>query len=68
MDRIEYIATTFAKSYVKFVEALMREGVPEKVAREEARIAALGWLAEILEEEKETTLSPCPLCGGVIPP
>lgn len=33
-------AALFARTYVKLVEALMREGVPEHVARLEARSVA----------------------------
>lgn len=34
-------AIDFAKAYVAVTEALLREGVPEDVARDEARAAAM---------------------------
>jgi len=52
-------AEEFAKQYVLLVEALVKEGVPEHVARNEARIAALTmvWQDEGAEGDE------CPLCG-----
>lgn len=58
--------TKFAREYVQLVEALKREGVPEDVAREEARIAATTWLFDDLGEAPATydpALGPCPTCG-----
>jgi hypothetical protein len=51
-------ALAFAKHYVALVDALMKEGVPEPVARDEARMTALMMLFGP-EEESER----CPLCG-----
>lgn len=48
----------FAQKYVALTDALMREGVPEEVAREEARLAALSWMYN------EPTGPVCPLCGN----
>lgn len=55
----------FAKEYVQIVEALMREGVPETVAREEARIAATSWLFGETDESQpyDPAKGPCPTCG-----
>lgn len=57
-------AIRFAKAYVQLVEALMREGVAEAVAREEAHRAAL--VDARLEEEVlhyDPARGPCPGCG-----
>lgn len=51
-------AIEFAKQYVVLVEALQGQGVPEKVAREEARITTL-----ILLFEEENEEGQCPVCG-----
>lgn len=53
-------ARDFARNYVMLVESLIKEGVAEETARNEAHMASmtiLGWM----DEEKEGT--PCPLCG-----
>jgi len=52
-------AQEFAKHYVALVDALRREGVPEMVAREEARMSALYLLFDPTEDEGDV----CPLCG-----
>ena len=56
-----------AREYVQLVEALMQEGVPQAVAREEARIAATSWLFDELSPQGEPTYDPargpCPTCG-----
>jgi hypothetical protein len=48
----------FARTYAQMTEALMSEGVPELVAREEARMAAVT-VAYAPAPEGEA----CPLCG-----
>lgn len=57
MKNLAVNAQAFAKQYVALVEALQREGVPELIAREEARCTAL----LILFEPQEG--GACPLCG-----
>lgn len=52
-------ALQFAKQYVALVDALRSQGVPEKVARHEARVTALIMMFEQEDTEAET----CPLCG-----
>jgi len=54
-------AITFAKTYTQLVEALMREGVEEETAREEAHLAAVE-LMHIGDYRPETG-EPCPACG-----
>ncbi len=49
----------FAKQYVALVEALLAEGVLEKVAREEARIITL----MLLYQEDGAGDEVCPMCG-----
>jgi len=50
-------AAAWAKAFVELKEALLREGVPDQEAREEARAAAvMTAFAPVSEEE------PCPLC------
>lgn len=56
-------AVRFAKEYVELVEALKREGVPEEIARNEARIAATSWLVEEIEPYYDPAAGPCPTCG-----
>ena len=51
-------ALEFAQQYVALVDALMKQGVTEEVAREEARMAAL-----LLIFQKDPT-GTCPLCSG----
>lgn len=53
----------FAREYVELVEALIREGVPEEMARNEARIAATSWLIETDEPCYDPAAGPCPTCG-----
>lgn len=63
---LEERVVKFAKEYVQLAEALQREGVPEDVAREEARIAATSLLMEQQAHEREAydpALGPCPTCG-----
>ncbi len=53
-------ARIFARRYTEVVEALLQQGVEEKVARDEARLAAtLVFLAPQYVDQK----SPCPTCG-----
>jgi len=47
----------FAKRYVALVEALQGQGVPEVVARSEARMTALIMMFENADKDQ------CPLCG-----
>lgn len=61
--RLSKRVTAFAREYVELVEALAREGVPEDVARNEARIAATSWLMDVAEETYDPAKGPCPLCG-----
>ncbi len=56
-------AIQFAKEYVELVEALKREGVPEDIARNEARLAATTWLIEDEEALYDPAAGPCPTCG-----
>jgi len=51
----------FAREYVQLVEALKREGVPEDVARVEARMAATMWLMDE-QSEYDPAFGPCPTC------
>jgi len=55
----------FARAYVRLVEELQHEGVPEKVARTEARIAAMSELIDFTyDEEGVRDDGPrCPMCG-----
>ena len=59
-DQVAAQAVRFAKIYVATVEALQREGVPEILARAEARLAAATWLNEAKEEGEGER---CPCCG-----
>lgn len=61
--RLSERVTAFAKEYVELVEALVRQGVPENIARAEARIAATSWLMDVVEEMYDPAKGPCPLCG-----
>lgn len=57
-------AIAFAKAYVHLVEALMREGVIEETARDEARMAAMASLMNWDDEaEYDPSQGPCPTCG-----
>jgi hypothetical protein len=49
----------FARTYAQMTEALQAEGVPEPIAREEARMAAV--TVAYCPEPAEGP--PCPLCG-----
>ena len=53
-------APAFSQAYVKLVEALQAEGVPEATARQEARATAAMMLVYEAELEEGET---CPLCG-----
>lgn len=55
----------FATEYVQLVEALQAQGVPEEIARNEARVAATSWLMEYGEELPvyDPVKGPCPTCG-----
>lgn len=56
-------ARDFAKTYVSLVEALMREGVTEDVARHEARVAAFARLNENdIVLTYDPAKGPCPTC------
>jgi hypothetical protein len=52
-------AKAFAACYVALTDALRAEGVPEDVARREARATAA--MMAVLPEHREG--EPCPLCG-----
>lgn len=60
-------AKAFARFYVALVEALLREGCPEDIAREEARMTAFSQLQTDDDEDLALTydpaLGPCPTCG-----
>lgn len=62
-------AREFARLYVQITEALQSEGVPEALAREEARSAATSWLITVSTESNEAPATydpaqgPCPTCG-----
>lgn len=59
-------AHEFAKCYVALTEALMQEGVPEDVARSEARSAA--GIVFAAQADLQAGGEPCPMCGrGVTP-
>ena len=53
-------AQQFAKRYVDLVEALQQQGVPEKRAREEARLTAT--LILLIPDYADPS-EPCPTCG-----
>ena len=63
--RVADQAVAFARAYVAFTEALLREGVTEETAREEARMAAL--VQAQMDEPGTPTYEPhrgsCPTCG-----
>jgi len=56
-DQLGVSARAFARQYVALVDALVKEGVSEATAREEARMSALILTFEGVEGEA------CPLCG-----
>lgn len=58
-------ARAFARSYVNLVEALMREGVTEETARNEARMVATTELhmQDIDPRTYDPARGPCPTCG-----
>jgi hypothetical protein len=58
-DRATIDAVAFARRYVALVDALLKEGVAEPVARQEARLAAVDLLIEGRADEGEH----CPYCG-----
>lgn len=47
-------AKAFARAYVRLVEALLAEGVPESDARHEARWTAREWVQMDLDPKPET--------------
>lgn len=55
----------FARDYVQLTDALRREGVPEDVARQEARLTATTMLMNDLAEfpAYDPAEGPCPACG-----
>ncbi len=57
-------ALKFAKQYVALVDALMKEGVQEQKAREEARTTSLIMMFEDGVDEEGAL---CPLCGQAQP-
>lgn len=54
-------AIAFAKSYTQLVEALMREGVEEDMARDEAHVTAMELLH--VTDYLNDTGTRCPVCG-----
>lgn len=63
MPRIRVLsgsARAFARRYTELVEALQEQGVPQRVAREEARQAAT--VVFLMAEYREVD-EPCPMCG-----
>lgn len=66
-DALTVLATqamSFARCYVALAEALMREGVPETTARQEARAAAA---TAVLFDSTQAAGS-CPVCGAEADP
>jgi len=61
--RLAQCAGAYAKCYAQVVEALMREGVVEAVAREEARSVATAVMLEDYLMEGEGGMT-CPYCGS----
>lgn len=59
-SREQLDAVAFARQYVALVDALLKEGVDEFRAREEARLAAISF---VVERGYETGGTPCALCG-----
>jgi len=59
LDSLGKHSLEFAKQYVALVEALLGQGVPEKIARAEARMTAL----ILLFQEEADAVGVCPLCG-----
>lgn len=57
-------AREFAKTYVALVEALQQQGVPQEVARSEARASALIQDAAVASLHYDPAKGPCPLCGN----
>jgi hypothetical protein len=55
-------AEVFARRYVELVDQLVKQGVSEPIARQEARLAAIDLLIED-KQEAERNGDPCPLCG-----
>jgi len=57
-------AIAFARTYADLTEALIQQGTPEDVARNEARIAATTLLMEDVEAPLyDPAQGPCPTCG-----
>ncbi len=59
-------ALAFAKQYVALTEALQSQGVPEVVARDEARMTALFIMFQGSDEE-DFAGGVCPVTGSVCP-
>ena len=59
-------ALAFAKKYVALVEALVSQGVPENVARDEARATALFLLFQE-SQENDFVGGVCPVTGTTCP-
>ena len=57
---LEGKAQAFARRYTELVEALLQQGVPKQVARDEARLAAT--LVYLVPEYVDPK-APCPTCG-----
>jgi hypothetical protein len=55
-------AISFADRYVLLVEELLRRGVPEDIAREEARVTALQLVVGYTQYDLGIP-SHCPACG-----
>ncbi len=60
-------ALNYSKHYVALVEAFQSQGLPESLAREEARMSALLFLfREDAIAEVAAGDGSCPLCGGFL--
>lgn len=61
--RLAECSEAWAEAYVRLTEALLKQGVPEDLARDEARNAAT-FAALYRENEEEGDVGEvCPLCG-----
>ena len=58
-------AKEYAQLYSRLTEELMKTGLTEDLAREEAHAAATSWLLSetTLVVEPSTDPYPCPMCG-----
>lgn len=61
--RLAANARAFAKAYVALHEALVAEGVPDEIARGEARFAATMAATDHPQQAEEDDGPSCPLCG-----